>query len=138
MIRKCSEDVMVVVKNNPGAYQRIKDAFDNNVIGYMIRVIMTNPLHIDLPPLVVLSIPTCNKFDHTDVQRQWVEVDDLYNEHIKPVLGWGLIGHSSDGGSRRRTFMHYQAQSNDGERYRPVDYEEGFLYSVGKIPDPDD
>ena len=34
--------------------------------------------------------------------------------------------------------MHYQAQSNDGERYRPVDYEEGFLYSVTKIPDPDD
>ena len=34
--------------------------------------------------------------------------------------------------------MHYQAQSNDGERYRPVDYEEDFLYSVAKIPDPDD
>ena len=35
---KCSEDFMVVVRNDPGAYQRIKDAFDNNVIGDMIRV----------------------------------------------------------------------------------------------------
>ena len=86
---KCSEDFMVVVGNDPGAYQRIKGAFDNNVIGYMIRVIMINPLHTDLPPLVVLSMPTCNKFDHTDVQRQWAKVDDLYNEHIKPVLGGG-------------------------------------------------
>ena len=69
--RKCSEDFMVVVGNDPGAYQRIKDTFDNNVIGYMIRVIMLNLLHTDLPPLVVLSMPTCNKFDHTDLQRQW-------------------------------------------------------------------
>ena len=104
---KCSEDFMVVVANDPGAYQRIKDAFDNNVIGYMIRVIMINPLHIDLPPLVVLSMPTCNMFDHTDVQRQWAKVDDLYNEHIKPVLGGDLICHSSDGDSRRRKLMHY-------------------------------
>ena len=99
---------------------------------------MINPLHIDLPPLVVLSMPTCNKFDHTDVQSQWAKVDDLYNEHIKPVLDGGLIGRSSDGDSRRRKLMHYQAQSNDGERHRLVDYERGFLYSVVKIPDPDD
>ena len=65
------------------------------------------------------------------------KVDDLYHEHIKPVLGGGLIGHSSDGDSHRRKLMHCQAQSDDGEWYRPVDYED-FLYSVAKIPDPDD
>lgn len=83
---KCCEDVHVVVGNDPGAYERIKEAFDKNVVSSMIRVMMINPLHPLLPPLVVLAMPTCNKFDHFDIQKQWSSAERLYDQYLKPVL----------------------------------------------------
>ena len=132
---KCSEDIAVVFGNDPGAYERIKEAFDKNVVSSMIRVIMINPLHPLLPPLVVLAMPTCNKFDNLDIQRQWNTVERLYDKYLKPVHKGNFIGHSSDGDSRRRKLMYASAKSTEGDRFRPIGLKDGFLFSVPTLVD---
>lgn len=45
------------------------------------------------------------------------QVIENYNKHIYPVLG-PLIGHASDGDTRRRKLHLQQSLSRDGDRYR--------------------
>ncbi len=84
--------------------------------GGFARVIMLNPLHKDLPPMVVLLQACCNTFTHEIVERQWEQIITLYNRHILPVLG-PLVGHASDGDARRRKLHLLKALSRTGERY---------------------
>ena len=100
----CSSDHVVKVGTGEDGYHNIKEAFQNNKIASYARVIMINPLHWDLPALVALLTPTCNTFDHTYAEQQWQKLEDLYDEHLLPVLG-PLISHASDGDARRRKSM---------------------------------
>ena len=85
-------------------YEALVRCFEENEIGSLARVILINPLHPQLPRLPIFIKPTCNKFIHHTVFAQWEQLDLLYKEHVEGSLG-PLIGHSSDGDSRRRKCM---------------------------------
>lgn len=110
----------------------IVNAFDQYKIGTFGRAILLNPLHPNLPRIAVLTMPTCNKFDHTMmVYRQWQDVERLYEQELKEIVG-PLIGHSSDGDSRRRKVMLQLATSIVGDRFQPISRDHGFVFSCGK------
>lgn len=77
-------------------------------------------------------MPTCNRFDHEFVIRQWQTVERLYDKELHDIVG-PSIGHSSDGDSRRRKRMLQLGRSNIGSRYRPVPTELGFVLSCRKV-----
>ena len=58
----------------------------------------------ETPVPLVLTMPTCNRFNSEFVRRQWKDVKRLYGGKIEPVLGT-LIGNSLDNDSRRRKLM---------------------------------
>jgi hypothetical protein len=86
-------------------YEQMVGAFEDYRIGWYGRVIMINPLCAELPAVAVLFQPTCNKFDADFVRQQWDDVDKYWQQvdgHSKVGM---LIGHGSDGDSRRRKLM---------------------------------
>ena len=94
------------------------------------RVIMIDPVHQQLPRIVLHIQATCNCFDHNHVLHQWLFFDALTGQHLDPILG-PAVGKSSDGDSRRRKF--HLAQSSDqmnGERFKPISIEDSFLLSA--------
>ncbi len=125
----CDEGFVHVVGDGNDSFEKLEDAFKNNVIGGYARVVLINPIHRNLPPLVVLLQAVCNKFDSDFIQRQWNQIQVLYDRHLLPVLG-PLVGHASDGDSRRRRLHTNNSASADGRRYR-IDHDN---FSVsGKI-----
>ena len=94
----------MTVDEGAADYEIITDAFKNCVIGHYAHVIIANPLHEKLPYLVVVNHPTCNKFDANFVHRQWEKLEDLWKKHVEHFLG-PIIGHSSDGDSRKGMLM---------------------------------
>ena len=60
-----------------------------------------------------------------------------YADHLEPVLG-PLIGHSSDGDSRRRKLQVQLMTCTARERYRPISEELGFIFSARKESNPTD
>ncbi|CAH3129959.1 unnamed protein product [Porites lobata] len=59
---------------------------------------------------------TCNRFDHEFVFRQRQTVERLYEKELQDIVG-PLIGHSSDGDSRRRKLNMLQlGTKNVGSR----------------------
>ena len=78
-------------------------------------------------------MPTCNRFDHEFVFRQRQTVERLYEKELQDIVG-PLIGHSSDGDSRRRKLNMLQlGTKNVGSRYRAVPMELGFVLSCRKV-----
>ena len=124
---QCDPAFVHVIGDDNQAYQRLVDAFRQNRVAGFARVIMINPVHIDLPAFVVLLQATCNKFTHVNVLRQWNMVKELYSEYLLPVIG-PLVGQASDGDSRRRKLHLINATSVDGIRYC-LDHE-NFTYSA--------
>lgn len=98
-------------------------------IGTFGRAILLNPLHPKLPIIAVLTMPTCNKFDHTFVYHQWKEMERLYKQEPKPIMG-PLIGHSSDGDARQRKIMLKLATVTTGNRFQPIPPDEGFVFFI--------
>ena len=91
-------------------YKRIVDAMTNGMIGEYGRCIMLCPLHRDLPALVVLVAPTCNRFTADGyVSPQWKAVSKICNDVLGSVLGT-VIGHASDGDPRRRNLQQNEMQ----------------------------
>ena len=128
---KCLDYFTVVVGNGEEGYNSIVNAFDQYKVGTYGRAILLNPLHPHLPRIAVLTMPTCNKFDSTFVHRQWQDVERLYEQELKEIVG-PLIGHSSDGDSRRRKVMVQLATSTVGDRFEPISRDHGFVFSCGK------
>ena len=120
-----------MVGDDTKAYDRLCEAFSSNKVAGHARVMMLNPVHEDIPALVVLLQATCNTFTNFDVQKQWREIRDLYHIHLQEILG-PLVGHASDGDSRRRKLQLIDATSKDGERYE-INHE-NFAYSALKGP----
>jgi hypothetical protein len=73
---------------------------------------MTSFLH-----LVLVVHPTCNRFNANFVHQQWEKIEDLWKKHVEIFLG-PIIGHSSDGDSRRRQLMLKDYSSTTGIRYQ--------------------
>ena len=130
---KCLDYFTVVVGNGEQGYNTIVNAFNEYKIGPFARAIILNPLHPKLPRIPVLIMPTCNRFDHEFVFRQRQTVERLYEKELQGIVG-PLIGHSSDGDSRRRKLNMLQlGTKNVGSRYRAVPMELGFVLSYRKV-----
>ena len=63
-------DYFTVVGNEEEGYNSIVNAFDQYKISTFGRAILLNPLHPNLPCISVLTMPACNKFDHTVVYHR--------------------------------------------------------------------
>ena len=129
---KCLDSFTVVVGNGVQGYNTIVNAFNECKIAPFARAIILNALHPKLPRIPVLVMPTCNKFDHQFVFRQWQTVERLYEQELQEIVG-PLIGNSSGGDSRRRKVMLQLATNNIGSRFRPVPRELGFVLSCRKV-----
>ena len=112
---KCQESFTYVVGND---HESLVNFFKNSVIATMARVIIFNPLHINLPFMVVFLGCTCNSFDHKYVEEQWKECKKIYGEHFLDVFKAPLVGQASDGDSRRKKLMEMNGGKKDGERFR--------------------
>ena len=98
-------------------YEIITYSFKNNVIGHYAHVIITKPLHENLPRLVVVVHPTCNRFNANFVYQQWEKVESMWKKHVENNLG-PIGGHSSDGDSRIRQIMLKDYSSTSVLRYQ--------------------
>lgn len=99
------------------------DACTNRVRGGYCRAIIINPLHPDLPKLVVMVQVTCNRFTAADVRGQWNRLYDLWhrsdageNGNLATILG-PLVGHGSDGDARRFQLQIADMGSKTGRRF---------------------
>ena len=133
---QCQDNCEIAVGDAQQGYDNIRQEFERYKVGSQVRAIILNPLHPDLPKLPIVIHATCNQFDTRIVQNQWERLEVFYNAHLKDVLG-PLIGHSSDGDSRRRKLMLQRATSEEGERYRPIPMDEGFVFSYAKTTQED-
>jgi hypothetical protein len=89
-----------------GGYEQIVRAFEEHRIGWYGRAMMINPLCEGLPSIPILFQSTCNKFDADDfVRRQWNELSVCWREAGGLEEVGMLIGHASDGDTRRRKLM---------------------------------
>ena len=66
----CDAAFVHIVGDGDDAYARLVDAYRQNRVAGFARVIMINPIHHGLPPLVILLQAVCNKFDHQMVKNQ--------------------------------------------------------------------
>ena len=56
---ECSAGYEVTITSDGTVgYRQIEHAFQTNVIGGYARAIMNNPLHLDLPAMVIVLHPT--------------------------------------------------------------------------------
>ena len=110
---QCQSHFLVTVGEGSADYDIITDTFKNSVIGHYACVIIANPLHENIPHLVMVVHPTCTKFDANFVAKQWEKIEFMWRKHVENCLG-PIIGHSSDGDSRRRQFMLKAYSSTTG------------------------
>ncbi len=85
--------------------------------------------------MVLLIGATCNKFKSEDVRKQWETIESEYKAELEAVVG-PLIGHSSDGDSRRRKLMLENQMNESNGRYQPIPSNLGFSFSVKKEESP--
>jgi hypothetical protein len=82
---KSRDDCVILIHaGGVAGYKAILDAFGayQICIGDYGRIIMYNPCHKKLPPVVILVAPTCNRFDKEYVDRQWRCVSRICNVHL--------------------------------------------------------
>jgi hypothetical protein len=95
----------------------MKDAITGRVRGGYCRAVIINPLHPQLPKLVVMVQVTCNRFTAAHVRSQWERLYDLWyrdgGKNLGSILG-PLVGHGSDGDARRFK-LQLQDMSNTSE-----------------------
>ena len=123
---KCITNYKPVVGVGEVGYNKVVDSFKQNKVGGFARVIVVNPLHEKLPRLVLVACCTCGCFDASWVRAQWKEIDNLWSQHCYAPIG-PIIGHASDGDSRRRQLMLTDYKNLDGMRLT-VDWE-GWVFT---------
>jgi hypothetical protein len=121
---KCMPLFKCTVGEGEVGYKYILEAFQGNRIGSFARVILVNPLHSKLPRLVLVVFCTYNCFDACWVRLQWGHIDQLWCQHCEEHVG-PIVGHASDGDSRRRQLMLEDYTSKVGSRYEVL--WEGFI-----------
>ena len=114
----------MVIGDDDGSYERMRCAFTDRVRGGYCRAIIVNPLHPDLPKLVVVVQVTCNRFTAAHVRDQWDRLRALWYRgdagergNLGKILG-PLIGHASDGDARRFKLQIEDMRSTAGLRFR--------------------
>jgi len=107
-------------------YNKMVESFALDKVGGFARVIVVNPLHEKLPRLVLVAYCTCGCFDSQWVRRQWDRIDALWMKHCYSAVG-PIVGHASDGDSRRRQLMLQDFRGLQGPRLR-VGWE-GWVFS---------
>ena len=123
----CDSNYKQVVGSGEEGYNKIVDSFCTNRVGAFARVVMVNPLHQSLPRLVLVVMCTCNYFDAPWVRQQWLRIKDFWNKECKDIVG-PIVGHASDGDSRRRQLILSDYRSQEGTRLR-VDWDGWLLTS---------
>jgi len=126
---KCLDYSTVAVGDG---YNTIINAFNEYKIASFAGAIILNPLHPKLPQIPILTMSTCNRFNHIFVFRQWQTVERLYKQELQDIVS-PLLGHSSDGDSRCRKLMLQLATNNVKSRYRPISSGLGFVLSCRKV-----
>ena len=116
---QCLDHFAVKIGDGEEGFNTIFSAFRYNVIGNYAWAIILNPLAPNLPRLPFLIMQPCNRFDTDFVHRQWQEIERLFEEELEATLG-PVIGHSSDGDSRRRKIMLQLMRSKEGLRFQPI------------------
>lgn len=101
---KCEVGFTIKVGEAEDGFDKITQAFEDYVVGHQARCIIVNPLATGFPRLCLLATSTCNKFDAGWVRTQWQSLQSLWAIHCLQSVG-PLLGHSSDGDSRRRKLM---------------------------------
>ena len=102
-------------------YNKMVDSFRLDKVGGFARVIVVSPMHDKLPRLVLVACCTCGCFDSSWVRQQWDRIDELWRKHCYAAVG-PIIGHASDGDSRRRQLMLIDYRGLEGRRLS-VDWE---------------
>ena len=123
---KCITDYKPVVGESEVGYSKMVDSFRLDKVGGFARVIMVNPMHEKLPRIVLVACCTCGCFDASWVRAQWNKIDDLWSKHCYAAVG-PILGHGSDGDSRRRQLMLSDYRGLDGMRLG-VDWE-GWIFT---------
>lgn len=101
---QCQSHFLVTIGEGVSDYDIITYYFKNNAIGHYASIIIANPLHEKIPRLVVVAHPTWNRFDAKKFRQQWERIEFLLKRHVENNLG-PIVGHSSNGDSRRRQLM---------------------------------
>ena len=126
---RCVDDCVIPIQaDGKEGFQIIVDAFGSHQIGDYGRLMMFNPCHKQLPPIAILIVATCNRFDREYVQRQWTCIADICNKYLGHIVGM-VSGHDSDGDSRRRSLQQVAMLSDFGVRYYPAGCP-GFIYTA--------
>jgi hypothetical protein len=97
----CISTYRPIVGNGEAGYEGIVGTFEGAKRGGFARLIMVNPLHEALPKLVLVVSCTYNYFDSKWVRDQWENIDKLWGAQCLETVG-PIIGHASDGNSRRQ------------------------------------
>ena len=116
-VHQClSNELVLVVGNDPGAYDRVKAICETYRKGRMLRIMMLNPLDPKWPRLVCAHFDTCNAFSAKDyVNYQWRQVELYYQKYVADIVG-PLVGFASDGDGRRRKLMLHYALDADPDK----------------------
>ena len=114
----CKDSVAFKVGDGQTGYTNVATAFKTQKIGSYGRVVMICPLHSQLAPVPLLICATCNCFTSDYVRSQWCSLSELCSTHLRQVLG-PMIGHASDGDSRRRRLQLADMTPTSGIRFRP-------------------
>ncbi|KAL3696832.1 hypothetical protein R1sor_010908 [Riccia sorocarpa] len=100
----CHLGLEVAVGSGEDVYSHIVDSFGTNVMGSYARVVTVNPLHEKLPKLIVFASITCSSFVASWVLEHWQLMKREWDVHCRATVG-PVIGHASDGDSKRRKLM---------------------------------
>lgn len=111
----CISSFKPLVGSQEEGYNNILHSFRSNKVRGFARVTVVNPMHEKLPRLVLVACCTCNSFDSNWVRRQWDIIDGLWAKECLSIVG-PIVGHSSDGNSRRRQLMLQDYRSIVGPR----------------------
>ena len=120
------------IGNTDASYDFMIKCFHDYSIGTLARTMILNPMHANLPRVVMGIFPTCNRFTHKDVDDQWISVEEIFQRKMCDRIG-PLVGHSSDGDSRRRKLMVQKMLKTGGDSYDPIGKENSFVFTAKKI-----
>jgi hypothetical protein len=112
----CISDYKPVVGVGDEGYNMIVDSLRSDKMDTFAHVIVMNPLYVKLPRLVLSHSCTCNCFDSEWVKEQWKRIEELWQVDCECAIG-PIIGHASDGDSRKQQLMLSSHTCADGQRY---------------------
>ena len=90
------------IGSDPDSYLKLTEHCDKQRVATMLRAVIINPMQPEAPKLPIALLATCNTFTCDGyIEPQWARLKELYDKHLRALLG-PLVAHSTDGDSRRR------------------------------------